>query len=322
MELFEGPEKKLEVILKASSEINFRRFDRPFWEELLRHVQARIVSSLSNEQFDAYLLSESSLFVWKDRFVLITCGQTTLVRAVAYLVSKIDSSEIAGLFYERKNEVFPHRQQTSFQDDVSVLKSHFDGRAFLFGDDAGYHISLFHLKERLSVEEDSTLEILMHDFDPRVADAFKSQQERRMLARSLSDIIPDYEVDEYFFEPAGYSLNAIHDRFYYTVHVTPQEFGSYVSFETNAPVDPADVVRRLLELLSPRAFDVIRFLRPRDSSSAEKERSFVRTERWIEERYVRVQAVEEDLSCGYQARYAHYCLPRREATRAKRIPLK
>ena len=75
--IFEGSEKKFEVIVKN---VNLRTFPLSFWEEMVAACQAKILSSMSNNFYDAYLLSESSLFVTQDRCIMITCGQTRLIR--------------------------------------------------------------------------------------------------------------------------------------------------------------------------------------------------------------------------------------------------
>ena len=44
---------------------------------MLRKVKCEIMSTSHNAQLDAYVLSESSMFVSKRRFILKTCGRTT-----------------------------------------------------------------------------------------------------------------------------------------------------------------------------------------------------------------------------------------------------
>ena len=44
---------------------------------MLRKVKCEIMSTCHNAQLDAYVLSESSMFVSKRRFILKTCGRTT-----------------------------------------------------------------------------------------------------------------------------------------------------------------------------------------------------------------------------------------------------
>jgi len=64
----------------------------------------------------------------------------------------------------------------------------------------------------------------------------------RGLARSMTDVsgigdlLPDGAViDDWAFEPCGYSMNASHEQHYYTIHITPELAFSYASFETNDP---------------------------------------------------------------------------------------
>lgn len=71
-----------------------------------------IVSSRSNDELDAYVLSESSLFVYPERLILKTCGTTELLAAVPLLLSLA-----AGLHmfprhvkYSRASFLFPEKQ--------------------------------------------------------------------------------------------------------------------------------------------------------------------------------------------------------------------
>ena len=59
---FEGSEKKLEVVVKPEAG-SLRQKDESFWKQLVQASRAQILSKISSESCDAYLLSESSLFV-------------------------------------------------------------------------------------------------------------------------------------------------------------------------------------------------------------------------------------------------------------------
>ena len=78
---FEGPEKKLEAVVTPGFP-PLRSLGDDAWHGIVESARAKVLSVLRTEHCDAYLLSESSLFVFDDWFVLITCGQTTLVDAV------------------------------------------------------------------------------------------------------------------------------------------------------------------------------------------------------------------------------------------------
>ena len=49
-------------------------------------------------------------------------------------------------------------------------------------------------------------------------------------------------------------------EFYYTIHLSPELNGSYISFETNdEEVDPKKIIARFTEQLRPKSYDVITF---------------------------------------------------------------
>lgn len=263
---FEGPEKKLELVVTPDFP-SLRSLGDDVWRSIVAAAGAQILSVLRNEHCNGYLLSESSLFVFDDWFVMITCGQTTLVDAVERLLQSIPSESIAFLVYERKNEHYPEHQPTTFYDDARRLQTMLPGRAIRFGDEHGHYIQMFHTTGLFVPEtSDPTLELLMHAIDREAAERFvaSSTPKEAKLAASigLDSILPGFTTSEHVFKPAGYSLNALRGPEYYTIHVTPEDTGSYVSFETNHDfgVNPAPLVGALVEVFQPRAFDVLTFL--------------------------------------------------------------
>ena len=263
---FEGSEKKLEVVVTPDFP-PLRSLGDEAWRGVVEAAGAKILSVMRSEHCDAYLLSESSLFVFDDWFVLITCGQTTLVDAVQQLLQLIPTESIAFLVYERKNEHFPEHQPTTFQQDARRLQTMLPGRALCFGDEHGRYVQMFHTTRPYTPEKnDPTLEVLMHVIDQDVAAQFAPQQVSgdASVAASLGidAILPGFTTSEHVFNPAGYSLNAVKGEEYYTFHVTPEESGSYVSFETNYDFRGhlGGLVGSVVELFRPRAFDVVTFL--------------------------------------------------------------
>ena len=101
---FEGSEKKIEVVVKPQFK-GLRERSKDFWRELVDNCNATILSELSNQHCDSYLLSESSLFVWDDRILMITCGSTKLIESVEMMIDEFGEAGIASLVYQRKNEL-------------------------------------------------------------------------------------------------------------------------------------------------------------------------------------------------------------------------
>ena len=263
---FEGPEKKLELVVTPEFR-SLRSLGDDVWHHIVAAAGAQVLSVLRNDRCDGYLLSESSLFVFDDWFVMITCGQTTLVDAVEQVLRSIPPESIAFLVYERKNEHYPEHQPTTFYDDARRVQTMIPGRAIRFGDEHGHYIQMFHTTGPFTPEtSDPTLEVLMHAIDREVADRFIASDtpKEAKLAASLGidAILPGFITSEHVFKPAGYSLNALRGSEYYTIHVTPEDTGSYVSFETNYDfgTDPTQLIGALVELFQPRAFDVLTFL--------------------------------------------------------------
>jgi S-adenosylmethionine decarboxylase len=263
---FEGPEKKLELVVTPDCP-SLRSFGDATWRRIAAAAGARILSVLRSEQCDGYLLSESSLFVFDDWFVIITCGQTTLVDAVEEILRSIPPESVAFMVYERKNEHYPERQPTTFYDDARRLQSMLPGRAIRFGDEHGHYIHMFHTTRPFRpASTDPTLEVLMHAIEPEVAERFVAGpgegQGTMVASLGIESILPGFTTSEHVFKPAGYSLNALSGSEYYAIHVTPEDIGSYVSFETNHDFRGklSELVGALVEIFEPRAFDVLTFL--------------------------------------------------------------
>lgn len=139
-------------------------------------------------------------------------------------------TDVEYLFYSRKNfkrpelQVYPHR---GFEEEVALLDSFFDsGRAYCLGsinrdcwylytysrDDAGPTIPRA-LADVATVDPDQTIEILMTELDPDVMSIFTKEEcssAKMATERSAIDtLIPGMVIDDYLFEPCGYSMNGI-----------------------------------------------------------------------------------------------------------------
>lgn len=124
---FEGAEKKIEVCFRpdASNPNGLRSILAQTWQSaILDAIHCTIIGTTTNAHFDAYVLSESSLFVYPYKVILKTCGTTTLLHAIQPLIELAKTQcNIApdSVFFSRKNFKFPERQlspHTSLEEEV------------------------------------------------------------------------------------------------------------------------------------------------------------------------------------------------------------
>ncbi|KAI9906506.1 hypothetical protein PsorP6_016583 [Peronosclerospora sorghi] len=286
---FEGPEKNLEIDFKlgVGHPRGFREVTRPNLDEMLEAGQCQILSRTSNDHIDAYVLSESSMFVYAHKIVLKTCGTTTLLKCLPFIKAYAErlGLEIEWVNYSRKNYTFPEEQKyphTSFQTEVAFLSSYFpDGSAHVLGPlnhdhwyiyawDADIHDQLPEssgLARHSSLKEpranESTLHVLMQDMHSSVAKQFFKKNDSAMTSRRMTiesgirDLVPGAVIDDFAFDPCGYSMNGILFDAYYTIHITPESHCSYVSFETNARLRSyASLLKNVLRCFRPAKYSV------------------------------------------------------------------
>ena len=170
---FEGPEKLLEVWFSASPEslppntspIGLKAISGETWKEMLDLVNCKVLSIVESDHVDAYLLSESSMFVFPHKLILKTCGTTTLLCGLPKILEiaalqahfphtvgdlrmgRVTAAHPYRVFYSRKNFLFPDRQlgpHRSWRDEVKNLDQLFlGGSAYMIGKMNGEHWYLY-----------------------------------------------------------------------------------------------------------------------------------------------------------------------------------
>ncbi|WFD03326.1 adenosylmethionine decarboxylase [Malassezia obtusa] len=194
---FEGPEKLLELWFAPSvadlpecagleahgapvGRVGLRRVPRSTWEGMLDLVHCKTLSVETSTEVDAYLLSESSMFVYPHKIVLKTCGTTTLLLGLDRLLriakttlfdddsvqygSSVSSAVLAEAvehdidtkqlgahvyrcFYSRKSFMFPEKQKGPHRDwmlETELLDRYFEnGAAYTVGKMNGDHWLLY-----------------------------------------------------------------------------------------------------------------------------------------------------------------------------------
>lgn len=132
---------------------------------MLDLVNCKVLSVVSSDHLDAYLLSESSMFVFPHKLILKTCGTTTLLSGLPKMLEIAAQSagfpynewgRMNGLlaaatpyrvFYSRKNFLYPDKQRgphRSWRDEVRFLDGMFiGGSAYMVGKMNGEHWYLY-----------------------------------------------------------------------------------------------------------------------------------------------------------------------------------
>ncbi|KYQ93099.1 S-adenosylmethionine decarboxylase [Tieghemostelium lacteum] len=270
---FEGPEKKLDIRFcqmkssKISTKSGLRMINKEKWQTVLDSARCTIISQKSNDYMDAYVLSESSLFVYPRRAMIKTCGTTTLLHLIAKMI-KVGQEcglEVEMVLFSRKNlnhpskQVFPH---CSFSDEVEFLNKSFQGQAYVMGPLNKDHWNLYIADFRKSStfqRTEQTFEVMMHDLDPKVMEQFFKKPDQPVSEvtekSGIAGLLPGSLIDDFQFDPCGYSMNGLLNQWYWTIHITPESHCSYVSFDTNlALADYNQLLANVLEVFKPGRF--------------------------------------------------------------------
>ncbi|EFJ41238.1 hypothetical protein VOLCADRAFT_84198 [Volvox carteri f. nagariensis] len=279
--IFEGSEKRIEVDFRlgANAPANgLRAIPRDVLDELMTLARCCIVSSRGNEQMDAYVLSESSLFVYPTKWILKTCGTTRLLNSVPRLleVARALGLEPRRCKYTRASFLFPENQPfpyTAFEHEVGFLDEHVgamcpagSGTAFVLGEPyqgLQWHVYLADDMRSLDSAFKPTynMEVCMTELSPEAAQQFFRDgrfvsAEQTTRDTGIIALKPRAQVDDYVFEPCGYSMNGIDGTGLITIHVTPEAHQSYASVEFSGfgedlVADPVELLSKVVKIFRP-----------------------------------------------------------------------
>ncbi|KAG0480945.1 hypothetical protein HPP92_011803 [Vanilla planifolia] len=258
---FEGFEKRLELHFSCSEGplgLGLRLLSTESLDRILSTVHCSIVSAVSNARFDAYVLSESSLFVYPEKVIIKTCGTTALLRALPLLLRLASSLAFRPLRckYSRGSFIFPSAQpspHTTFQEEVVFLDRALPSyllrnrKASLLPSltpHRSWHVYSASAAAAVSREGPITIEMCMTELDREVTSWFFRRKEdshlsghqagREMTRRAgIASVAgsPSAFICDFAFDPCGYSMNGLETEDYSTIHVTPEDGYSYASFE-------------------------------------------------------------------------------------------
>ncbi|KAE8699054.1 S-adenosylmethionine decarboxylase proenzyme [Hibiscus syriacus] len=280
---FEGYEKRLEIsFVEPDSVIDveqkgLRSLSRAQLDEILTPAECTIVSSLSNELVDSYVLSESSLFVYPFKIIIKTCGTTKLLLAIPPILKLSGNLSLTvkyvrytrGSFILPAAQPYPHRY---FTEEVAILDNYFGklgsgSRACVMGGSdkkQKWHVYSASAESVNTNAPTYTLEMCMTGLDSEMASVFYKDQSSSAASMTITsgirNILPDSDICDFEFEPCGYSMNSIEADAISTIHVTPEDGFSYASFESIGydlnKLNLNQLVDRVLVCFEPSEFSV------------------------------------------------------------------
>lgn len=283
---FEGYEKRLEISFFTPSIFadpegkGLRSLSRTQLDEFLGPAECTIVSSLSNEFVDSYVLSESSLFVYPCKIVIKTCGTTKLLLSIPPILKLAGSLslEVQSVRYTRGSFIFPEAQpfpHRFFSEEVAILNGFFGNlssgsEAYILGSSNKpqkwhvYSASASSTTVQPKKNAAYTLEMCMTGLERKKASVFykhdSSSAAIMTVESGIRKILPQSEICAFEFDPCGYSMNSIEGTAHSTIHVTPEEGFSYASFEASGydlkAMNLGALIKRVLACFMPREFSI------------------------------------------------------------------
>ncbi|KAI9114968.1 hypothetical protein K1719_013981 [Acacia pycnantha] len=285
---FEGFEKRLELHFfgddPAFLQMGLRKLNFESLQEILQAVQCTVVSAVGNSYFDAYVLSESSLFVYPTKIIIKTCGTTQLLKSILPLIyyahhhlglTLCSCRYTRGSFIFPKSQPFPH---TSFKDEVAYLEQTIPAnlcyrKASIMPSKSSHSWHVFTASDESHMSYDLenelfTMEICMTGLDPVLARKFfrrpgdgktgDSAGKEMTELTGINEINPEAYICDFAFDPCGYSMNGIDGDWYSTIHVTPEDGYSYASFECVGSIndDLVHVLRKVVQIFRPATMSV------------------------------------------------------------------
>ena len=144
------------------------------------------------------------------------------------------------------------------------------GECYVLGDNVNalqWHVYLASNPDKLYHERDVTraFEVCMTELDESKARAFFRSKDFTTAEQTTSDtgirsLLPSAAIDDYVFDPCGYSMNGVEDCGYMTIHITPEKGFSYASVELCGFVtdkyEPAVMLHKIIEIFNPGRMSV------------------------------------------------------------------
>ncbi|KAJ8899255.1 hypothetical protein K2173_017287 [Erythroxylum novogranatense] len=197
---FEGFKNRLEITFSKPPFSNPTNINL-----ILEPAFCIIVDQLYNTEFDSYVLSESSLFVYPLKMILKTYGTTKLLHSIVPLLKLVDS-------------LSPYVTNVQYSREVAFFNKFFgilNTAAYVLG--YPNHWWRIYSAQKVTV-------IFYKKSEKHVA--------KEMITSSrIYEIFPTHMICDHSFDPCGDSMNEIEGASLSSMHVMLEEGFSYGSYE-------------------------------------------------------------------------------------------
>ena len=246
-------------------------FARVHPKSVLRETEQReaVLWQVSTSRRLAFLLSESSLFVFSHRLLMLTCGRTNMHQALREILDRIaPAARLTPGWVQLSHRALlapaaqpvPHRTPEASLECMHMLLP----KAYETVLGAPMRFPWYAFTAQLApVQVQPSIAVYMHGLPQRVCDAYTDPAGAKVYVRhDLHCRLPPgfVPLDTHCFEPQGYSANGgtMQKNGYWTVHVTPQPNATYASLEAGAQAEQHEaLLSTCLEHFCPRRACVV-----------------------------------------------------------------
>ncbi len=234
-------ERRLEFIVGEEAEFLCRTPDAR-WNDFLQQMGVKIVASLPTAQARSFVLSHSSLFVFTDRFILLTCGEVCLLKGLQFLKTELRCEAIGINLQYRCLKGGLAIDELDYEQ--MALAESFDGEMRLRTSADHFTMNLRWERMGSYIPSQPFRYVVLSEISEPVSRAFQGEA-KHVAKDALKQILPGFSTQDYTFIPPGYSLNAVRGTEYYAIHLGFDSGEPIVTVELGiSDLDQADFFTR------------------------------------------------------------------------------
>lgn len=237
-DFFEGAEKRISF----ETSKNLLDVSDEEWKIILTKIGCTVLSTIQNDEYKFFLLSESSCLISKTHVMIKTCGKTKPL----LILDNIDDYP-KHLTYSHCDFMIPDQQphpHKTKDEEIKFLLTH---------NKIEKEIKCYNFDKWMLCISDK-ISSPFHEFISRNFE-WNHDVSHTNIENIVKKYFPESAIDPKCFEPYGYSMNMLNKNVYITIHVTPQKSCCYFSLETNMD-NPHGIFKDVLEEIRAKQYEM------------------------------------------------------------------